>query len=56
MLIPIKWNTSANLKPVCIHLAGTGDHVKLKIKRAVLFVCFKLFFLKVLLAPSNASS
>ncbi len=34
MLIPKKWNTSAsyngtNLKPVCVHLAGTGDHVSL---------------------------
>ena len=35
MLIPKIWNNNAvfknvNLKPVCIHLAGTGDHVYMK--------------------------
>lgn len=27
MIIPKKWK-SENFKPVCIHLAGTGDHVR----------------------------
>lgn len=36
MLVPKKWSTNAvysgsNLKPVCIHLAGTGDHVIFRI-------------------------
>ena len=26
MVLPVKWQ-DAHLKPVCIHLAGTGDHV-----------------------------
>jgi hypothetical protein len=32
LLIPTSWNKLAafkkNLKPICIHLAGTGDHVR----------------------------
>jgi hypothetical protein len=28
MILPKKWRDE-NFKPVCIHLAGTGDHVKL---------------------------
>lgn len=26
MILPLKWKDN-NFKPVCIHLAGTGDHV-----------------------------
>lgn len=29
MLLPTKWK-SDDFKPVCIHLAGTGDHVRLE--------------------------
>lgn len=28
MVLPLKWNND-NYKPMCIHLAGTGDHVRL---------------------------
>ena len=27
MILPVKWR-DPHLKPVCIHLAGTGDHVR----------------------------
>lgn len=30
MIIPRKWK-SDSYKPVCIHLAGTGDHVRLRV-------------------------
>lgn len=30
LILPRKWS-SENFKPVCIHLAGTGDHVSSKI-------------------------
>lgn len=26
MVLPLKW--ASNYKPICIHLAGTGDHVR----------------------------
>lgn len=29
MILPLKWK-SDSYKPVCIHLAGTGDHVSIK--------------------------
>lgn len=30
MIIPKKWKSDEH-KPICIHLAGTGDHVRLKL-------------------------
>lgn len=29
LLLPNKWNNEQH-KPICIHLAGTGDHVSIK--------------------------
>lgn len=32
MILPLKWKNE-KYKPICVHLAGTGDHVSLKYSR-----------------------
>lgn len=49
LLIPTSWNKVAtfrkNLKPICIHLAGTGDHVRLLLRhKAFLDIRIRYFF------------
>jgi len=34
LVVPLKWTTKH--KPVCIHLAGTGDHVSVALGTCVL--------------------
>lgn len=41
MILPLKWKSE--YKPVCIHLAGTGDHVT-QATRQIGFVVIVFFF------------
>lgn len=35
MILPLKWSDE-NYKPVCVHFAGTGDHVSIFLNHKIL--------------------
>lgn len=42
MLLPLKWQDE-NFKPVCVHFAGTGDHVRINEFLIQLYNALNLF-------------